>query len=83
MSPYPQSSLDNKKRIFNYRVSRARKSVEYAFGMLTQKFQVLLTMIRCRNPDTVNSIVKCACVLHNSFIPERAYPIYASTTMDS
>lgn len=33
MRPYPKQSLDNKKRVFNYRLSRGRKSIECAFGM--------------------------------------------------
>lgn len=63
--PYPQRGLDNTKRIFNYRLSRGRKTVECAFGMMAEKFQVLNTPIRCRNPETVNNIVKAVCVLHN------------------
>jgi hypothetical protein len=42
MRPYPeaQSKGDNEKSIFNYRLSRARKVVENAFGVLSQKFQI-------------------------------------------
>ncbi|KAG8232221.1 hypothetical protein J437_LFUL011965 [Ladona fulva] len=71
MRPYPQRNLNNKKRIFNYRLSRGRKNIECTFGMLTQKFQVLLTPIRCRKYENIISIVNCACILHN-FILESA-----------
>ncbi|KAL4089001.1 hypothetical protein QTP88_024079 [Uroleucon formosanum] len=40
MRPYPKRILDMKKRIFNFRLSRARKSVECAFGMLVSKFRL-------------------------------------------
>lgn len=62
--PHPQKTLNDEKRIFNYRLSRGRKSVECAFGMMVSKFRVLETPIACSEP-TVISIVKCACVLHN------------------
>lgn len=65
MRPYPKRRLNNKNRIFNYRLSRGRKSVECSFGMMTQKFQVLLTAIRCKTVKSVNRIVRAVCILHN------------------
>lgn len=65
MRPYPMARITNEKRIYNYRHSRARKTIECAFGMMTQKFQVFLTPIRCLRYETINNIIKSACVLHN------------------
>ena len=62
---YPQRTLDNTKRIFNYRLSRGRKSVECAFGMMTKKFQVLSSPIRTRTTERVVNIIKSVCILHN------------------
>lgn len=64
LRPYPMARITNEKRIYNYRHSRARKTIECAFGMMTQKFQVFLTPIRT-SYETINNIVKAASVLHN------------------
>jgi hypothetical protein len=37
MRPYSTRNLDDKKRVFNYRLSRARRSVECAFGIICMK----------------------------------------------
>lgn len=65
MRPCPMTGINNIKRIYNYRLSRARKTIECTFGMMTLKFQVLLTPIRCTNYTSVNNIIKSVCVLHN------------------
>lgn len=65
MRPYAKKILDNLKRIFNYRLSRGRKTIECTFGMAAEKFSVLNGPIRCRDPEKVNDIIKAACVLHN------------------
>lgn len=58
MSPFPQRLLDDKKRIFIYRLTSGRKSVECAFGMLVSKFHIFETPIACCE-KTVDSIIKC------------------------
>lgn len=55
----------NGKRIYDYRHFRARKTIECTFGMITQKFQVFLTLIRSLKYETINNIVKSVCILHN------------------
>lgn len=65
MRPNPRRTLTNKKRIFNYRISRGRKTVECSFGMMSQKFEVLMSPIRCTNETTINNIIRSVCILHN------------------
>jgi hypothetical protein len=38
MRPYARIQLNNEKRLFNYRLSRARRTVECAFGILVRTF---------------------------------------------
>lgn len=64
MRPYPNRNLDRNKRIFNYRLSRARRCVECAFGILTNKWRVFHSSMQV-NPDFAIDIVKATCVLHN------------------
>lgn len=37
MKPYPKETLSLKERIFNYRLSRARRTIENAFGICSLK----------------------------------------------
>ena len=56
--------MHREERIFNYRLSRARRIVENAFGILTNRFGCLLTTLK-QEPDTVTSIVLACICLHN------------------
>ncbi|XP_077507599.1 uncharacterized protein LOC144118568 [Amblyomma americanum] len=64
MCPYPSRHLDDKKRVFNYRLSRARRCAENAFGITAARWRVLLRAIPLR-PENVDYVVKATCVLHN------------------
>ena len=54
-------------RIFNYQISRVRRVVECAFGVLAQKWRVLHTPITT-NIDVTDKIVLACVVLHNAII---------------
>lgn len=72
LKPYPrnQSINDRKKAIFNYRLSRARRIVENAFGILAHRFRILLTPIHS-SVDVIEDIITVACTLHNLIIDEK------------
>ncbi|KAH8009046.1 hypothetical protein HPB51_009586 [Rhipicephalus microplus] len=64
MRPYPAKCLNDTMRIFNYRLSRARRCAENAFGITAARWRILLCTINVQ-PSHVDFVVKAACVLHN------------------
>uniref|UniRef100_A0A3P9C5T1 Zgc:194221 n=1 Tax=Maylandia zebra TaxID=106582 RepID=A0A3P9C5T1_9CICH len=64
MRPFPGRLLPLKKRIFNYRLSRARMIVEGAFGVLSSQRRLYWRSMELR-PEIVEKCVKATCVLHN------------------
>lgn len=64
MRPSPRANLSYKKRIFNYRLSRARMVVENAFGILSSRWRIFLNRINLQ-PKNVDTLVMAACILHN------------------
>lgn len=64
LRPFPRTHLGPAENMFNYRLSRARRCVECAFGLLYAKWRVISKAIET-NVETAISIVKCICVLHN------------------
>lgn len=65
MRPFPRRDLTDDKRIFNYRLSRARLQVERAFGLISSMWRILRKPIEVQ-PDFAIDIVKTIyCVLHN------------------
>ena len=64
MKPFPFRNMTVEERIFNYRLSRARRVVENAFGILAQRFQILLSTMQ-HTPDNVRIIVQACVCLHN------------------
>lgn len=82
MRPYPRDQLDPQKRIFNYRLSRARRIVEATFGVLARKWYVYRKDFECK-VETVDKVVKASCVLHNYLIQTEIDYLSGSTTSDT
>ena len=79
MKPFCNRGMSKKQRIFNYRLSRARRVVENAFGILANRFQVLLTTM-LHKPQTVRLLVKACVLLHN--LMRTRYPVMQNRLVD-
>lgn len=64
MKPFSKRNLTQVERIFNYRLSRARRVVENAFGIMAARFRIYGKDIEV-NLDSVDLIVQSTCTLHN------------------
>ncbi|CAH1977608.1 unnamed protein product [Acanthoscelides obtectus] len=65
MKPYPgQHPKGSTKRVFNYRLSRARCIVENVFGILASVFRVLRKPMLLQ-PEKAQLVVMTVCLLHN------------------
>lgn len=65
MRPYPGTQIDDdEKRVYNYRLSRARRVVENAFGILSQKFLIYQRTLNL-DPENADITVMATCLLHN------------------
>ena len=64
LKPYSDKGLDDRKGIFNYRLSRFRRCSENGFGILSQVFGIFRTTINL-TPRKVRDLVLAAITLHN------------------
>lgn len=82
MKPYSGKSnptgLDTDKTVFNYRLSRARRTVENACGILSMRWGCLRNEIQSR-PEKVQIIVAACCALHNYLM--RTSNAYCNSSM--
>lgn len=78
LRPYGGTHLSVEKRIFNYRLCRARRYVECAFGILSNKWRIFHRPINVE-PNFATDIIKACTVLHN-FVRDRDGVLIEDTT---
>ncbi|XP_039962095.1 protein ALP1-like isoform X2 [Bactrocera tryoni] len=76
IKPYSTTQLSIEQRIFNYRLSRARRCIKNAFGILTARWLCLRNLLFCK-PERAQVVVSACCLLHN-FLTNKCRRTYNS-----
>jgi hypothetical protein len=79
MNPFAIRNMEHHERIFNYRLCRASRLEENAFGILVHKCRVLLRTMNQR-PETCRKIITTCVILHN--LIRLRYPATHNNLMD-
>lgn len=79
MKPYSIRGMTKEQAITNYRISRGRRVVENAFGILAQRWQILLSTMM-QGPDTVGVVTETCVCLHN--LMRTRYPTLQNALLD-
>lgn len=75
MKPYSSHDLTQRQKIFNYRISRARRVVENTFGIMANRFRILKTSINLKL-TTIKICIAAVCALHNFLLTEKSSEYY-------
>ena len=67
MKPFPQQGLNEERRIYNYRHSRARRISENLFGILANRWRIFFSIINLE-PEYVEDFILTSLTLHNMLI---------------
>uniref|UniRef100_V5GD51 Putative nuclease n=1 Tax=Anoplophora glabripennis TaxID=217634 RepID=V5GD51_ANOGL len=77
LKPFGGTNLSFEHECFNKRLSRARKCIECAFGIITAKWRILSKSIET-NIETADAIIKCISILHNVIIDKEGFQRHLS-----
>ncbi len=70
MRPYPGKGLDFQKKVFNYRLSHARRIIENTYGILVTRWRCQRVRM-CLKPETADHTILACCCLYNFFYKNR------------
>lgn len=86
MKPYPRrNELNLRQRVYNYRLSRARRIVETSFGILSAVWRIFKAPLRTNLQTSIKIIKACVC-LHNfilKFDPKKKRIFDMGNTQDA
>ena len=82
MRPYPLRNLTREQETFNKRLSHARQVVECAFGIISNKWRILMKAIEV-TPERAENIVKCICLLHNIILDKEGMSEISGNSTES
>ena len=71
MKPFQRTYTGVQHKIFNYRLSRARMSIERAFGLLVSKWRIFKSLIAFYL-EHIDSIIGACICLHNFLLSSNA-----------
>ena len=80
MKPYAQQAVTIKKRLFNYRPSRARCISENVFGILSNRWRVYHSTLGVQ-PKTAEKSILATLVLHNFLLKGASKHVYSQTKL--
>lgn len=80
MKPFSRAALTKERKIFNYRLSRARRIIENVFGIMSNRFRIFHTAINLRL-DRIDLVVLTCCLLHN-FLRKSSSPYATDNVFD-
>lgn len=68
MRPFPgKDQPDEMRRLYNYRLCSARRTIEMTFGNLASKWEIYQRRIGLQ-PQNMDKVIKATCVLHHYII---------------
>ena len=86
MKPYPHRSAFGDKKVYNYRLSRARRIVENSFGIMCGRFRILLRKMELDMENAIQ-VTRACVILHNHVLKKRdqhySPPGFADTDDDT
>jgi hypothetical protein len=82
MKGYPKSTGDKSQQVFNYRLSRARRIVENCFGMMANRFRILLGSFE-NTPENAITIMRTIIALHNFLLTEKISAKFNSSRFEN
>lgn len=81
LKPFSQTELNVERKIFNYRLSRARRVIENVFGILSNRFRIFHSSINLKLENT-EKVVMAWCVLHNFLCKKRQHNYTSACSLD-